>query len=232
MSQDRRLHLFDSPLRVGAQTQGDDFSVSDKTAIAEALDRLRGSYVEGGWPGAGPTGDSLRAHPPCLQHASLVAFVMARRPGRSTENDPGLAGLVNAKAPVACIVGKTWDFHVDLALEIPHEENLAMIGDSIAFLRQSKREVMFDAEHFFDGFKANPEFALSCLRAAAQAGAAWLVLCDTNGGSLPDEVKEIVAAVRQALPEARLGIHAHDDTGKIGRASWRERGEERAAAVA
>ena len=213
MTQDRRLYLFDSTLRDGAQTQGVDFSVSDKTAIAEALDRLGVSYVEGGWPGANPTDDAFFADPPALRQASLVAFGMTRRPGRSTENDPGLAGLVNAKAQVACIVGKSWDFHVDLALEIPREENLAMIGDSIAFLGRSKREVMFDAEHFFDGFKANRNYALSCLKAAWEAGAAWLVLCDTNGGTLPDEIKDIVAVVAETLPEARLGIHAHDDTG-------------------
>lgn len=213
MSQDRRLYLFDSTLRDGAQTQGVDFSVSDKTAIAEALDRLGVSYIEGGWPGANPTDDAFFADPPQLQRASLVAFGMTRRPGRSTENDPGLAALVNAKAPIACIVGKTWDFHVDLALEISHQENLKMISDSIAYLAQSKREVMFDAEHFFDGFKANPDFALACLKSAQDAGASWLVLCDTNGGTLPDDVGQIVARVRETLPEARLGIHAHDDTG-------------------
>ncbi|MDF2095165.1 citramalate synthase [Aquibaculum arenosum] len=213
MSDDRRIHLFDSTLRDGAQTQGVDFTVSDKTAIAEALDRLGVSYIEGGWPGANPTDDAFFAEPPELKAASLVAFGMTRRPGRSAENDPGLSGLVNAKAPVACIVGKTWDFHVDLALEISHEENLAMIADSIAQLGRSKREVMFDAEHFFDGFKANKAFALACLRAASEAGAAWLVLCDTNGGTLPDDVRAIVAEVRETLPEVRIGIHAHDDTG-------------------
>lgn len=213
MSDDRRIHLFDSTLRDGAQTQGVDFTVADKTAIAEALDRLGVAYVEGGWPGANPTDDAFFAEPPALKQATLVAFGMTRRPGRSADNDPGLAGLANAKAPAACVVGKTWDFHVDVALEIPHAENLAMIGDSIAHLGKRKREVMFDAEHFFDGFKANPDFALACLRAAAEAGASWLVLCDTNGGTLPDEVRGIVAAVREALPQARLGIHAHDDTG-------------------
>src|SRR5690606_18951081 len=166
MSQDRRLYLFDSTLRDGAQTQGVDFSVSDKTAIAEALDRLGVSDIEGGWPGATPPDAAFVADPPRLQRASLVAFGMTRRPGRSTENDPGLAALVSAKAPIACIVGKTWDFHVDLALEISHQENLKMISDSIAYLAQSKREVMFDAEHFFDGFKANPDFALACLKSA------------------------------------------------------------------
>src|SRR5690625_609757 len=213
MSQDRRLYLFDSTLRDGAQTPGVDFSVSDKRAIAEALDRLGISYIEGGWPGANPTDDAFFADPPHLQQASLVTFGMTRRPGRSTENDPGLAALRDARAPVACIVGKSWDFHVDLALEIPRDENLAMIGDSIAYLGRSKREVMFDAEHFFDGFKANREFAIACLKSAWEAGASWLVLCDTNGGTLPQDVAAIVAVVRDALPEARLGIHAHDDTG-------------------
>src|SRR5690625_771373 len=213
MSQDKRLHLFDTTLRDGAQTQGIDFTVSDKVAIAEALDRLGVSYIEGGWPGANPTDDAFFAEPPELKRASLVVFGMTRRAGRSSENDPGLAGLVNARAPAACIVGKASEFQVDLALGVSREENLAMIADSIGYLNRSKRETMFDAEHFFDGFKDNREFALACLKAAMDAGASWLVLCDTNGGTLPDDVREIVAAVREALPEARLGLHAHDDTG-------------------
>jgi len=213
MAEDRRIHLFDSTLRDGAQTQGVDFSVSDKVAIAEALDRLGVAYVEGGWPGANPTDDAFFAEPPALKAASLVAFGMTRRPGRSAANDPGLAALAQARAPVACIVAKTWDFHVDLALGIEQAENLAMIGDSLAHLRQGKREGMLDAEHFFDGFKANRAFALACLAAAVEAGAGWVVLCDTNGGTLPHEVAEIVAAVRAELPAARIGIHCHDDTG-------------------
>jgi 2-isopropylmalate synthase len=209
---ERRVYLFDSTLRDGAQTQGVDFTVADKIALAKGLDRLGIDYVEGGWPGANPTDDSFFADPPALERARLVAFGMTRRPGRSVDNDPGLAALVQAKSEVACIVGKTWDFHVDVALEIPRDENLRLIGDSVAHMAAKKREAHFDAEHFFDGFKANRDYALACLRAAHEAGAAWLVLCDTNGGTLPHEVAEIVAAAKAALPDARLGIHCHDDT--------------------
>jgi 2-isopropylmalate synthase len=208
-----RVHLFDSTLRDGAQTQGVDFTVADKIALARALDGLGVDYVEGGWPGANPTDDAFFAEPPALERARLVAFGMTRRPGRSVDNDPGLAALVQAKTPVACIVGKTWDFHVRVALEIEHAENLRLIGDSVAHMVRHKAEAQFDAEHFFDGYKANPEFALACLRAAHEAGARWLVLCDTNGGTLPREVAQIVGAVAEALPEAGLGIHCHDDTG-------------------
>ncbi|WP_119168783.1 citramalate synthase [Algihabitans albus] len=210
--ENRRVYLFDSTLRDGAQTQGVDFTAADKIALARALDRLGVDYVEGGWPGANPTDDAFFAEPPELTTAKLVAFGMTRRPGRSVDNDPGLAALVQARAPVVCIVGKTWDFHVDVALEIPREENLALIGDSLAHMAARKAEAHFDAEHFFDGFKANRDYALACLAAAQEAGARWLVLCDTNGGTLPHEVSEIVGAVRAALPDASLGIHCHDDT--------------------
>ncbi|MEX2630140.1 MAG: citramalate synthase [Tistlia sp.] len=209
---DKRIHLFDTTLRDGAQTQGVDFTVADKVAIAEALDRIGLDYVEGGWPGANPTDDAFFAEPPALGRARFVAFGMTRRPGRSAENDPGLAALADSHAPAVCLVGKTWDFHVDLALGIPLTENLDLIRESIAHMAGRKEEALFDAEHFFDGWKANPGYALDCLKAAAEGGASWLVLCDTNGGTLPDEVRRIVGEVRAALPEARLGIHCHNDT--------------------
>jgi 2-isopropylmalate synthase len=216
MSGDKRIYLFDSTLRDGAQTQGVDFGVPDKVAIATALDSLGVDYVEGGWPGANPTDDAFFADPPALRTARLVAFGMTRRPGRSAGNDPGLAALAGAKADAVCMVGKAWDFHVDVALGISREENLAMIGDSVAHLRPRKAEVMFDAEHFFDGYKSDAAYALACLKAAHDAGARWLVLCDTNGGTLPHEVAGIAAAVVRALPGGRpgdsLGIHAHNDT--------------------
>ncbi|MDX1739296.1 MAG: citramalate synthase, partial [Alphaproteobacteria bacterium] len=142
----------------------------------------------------------------------LVAFGMTRRPGRSADNDPGLAPLVNSKSDATCLVGKSWDFHVDVALEIPREENVAMIADSVAYCKDRKSESMYDAEHFFDGYKANPEYALSCVRAAYEAGARWIVLCDTNGGTLPHEVSEIVSEVTKHIPGDHLGIHAHNDT--------------------
>lgn len=207
-----RVYLFDTTLRDGAQTLGVDFSVADKRAIAIALDKLGIDYVEGGWPGANPTDDAFFGDAPPLKRAKFTAFGMTRRPGRSAANDPGLAALTNSGAPVVTLVGKSWDFHVDVALNIPREENLAMIGDSIAHLVSLGREAIYDAEHFFDGYKANPDYALACLRAAHDNGARWMVLCDTNGGTLPHEVARIVGAVTQHFPGEKLGIHAHNDT--------------------
>ena len=200
MTDDNYISLFDSTLRDGAQTQGVDFGVTDKLAITLALDRLGLDYVEGGWPGANPTDDAFFAEPPAVENTRFVAFGMTRRPGRSAGNDPSLAALVNAKVRVACIVGKAWDFHVDVALGISRAENLAMIGDSVAHLARSKDEVLFDAEHFFDGYKSDPGYAIECLKAAHGAGARWVVLCDTNGGALPGEVERIVAKVTAEIP--------------------------------
>ncbi|GAB4173117.1 MAG: citramalate synthase [Thalassobaculales bacterium] len=208
-----RIYLYDSTLRDGGQTQGVDFSVADKQAIARALDRLGVDYVEGGWPGANPTDDRFFAEAPRLARARLSAFGMTRRAGRSAANDPGLTAVLGAGAPVACLVGKTWDFHARAALGVELDENLAMIAESVAHAATRADEVVFDAEHFFDGYKANPDFALACLRAAHQAGARWIVLCDTNGGTLPHEVEAIVAAVAAVIPGGQLGIHCHDDTG-------------------
>ncbi len=207
-----RIYLFDTTLRDGAQTQGVDFSVEDKAAIARRLDHLGVDYVEGGWPGANPTDTAFFDAPPKLSKARLVAFGMTKRPGRSAANDPGLASVLDAKAEAACLVAKTWDFHVRVALEIEPEENLELIRDSIAAAIAKGREAMMDAEHFFDGYKANPKFAMRCLEAAAEAGARWIVLCDTNGGTLPHEVEAIVADVAKSIPGARLGIHTHNDT--------------------
>ena len=213
MSQDERVYLFDCTLRDGAQTQGVDFSVADKRALAEALDGLGLDYVEGGWPGANPTDDAFFAEAPQLSHSRLVAFGMTRRSGRSADNDPGMAALLGAGTPAVCMVGKTWDFHVDVALGLPREENVRLIADSVAYARTRCNEVIFDAEHFFDGYRANPDYALECVHAAHEAGARWVVLCDTNGGTLPDEIGRVVAAVGETVPGERLGIHTHDDTG-------------------
>ena len=204
--------LYDTTLRDGAQTYGVDFSVADKQTIAQALDELGVDYIEGGWPGANPTDDAFFAEPPVLDHARLTPFGMTRREGRSASNDPGLVAVLSAARESVCLVGKTWDFHVDVALGIDRDENLLVIRDSMAEARTRGLEPLFDAEHFFDGYKANPEYALACLKAADEGGAGWLVLCDTNGGTLPDEIERIVGAVKAALPAARLGIHAHDDT--------------------
>ena len=209
-----RLFLFDTTLRDGAQTQGVDFSVEDKRQIALALDSLGIDYVEGGWPGANPTDTAFFSERPPLAQARFTAFGMTKRAGRSAANDPSLSQVLGAQADAVCLVGKTWDFHVDVALEIPRSDNVDGIAESIAAVVAKKREALFDAEHFFDGYKANPEYALDCIRAAHDAGARWLVLCDTNGGTMPDEVYEIVSAVKAKLPAAALGIHAHNDTGQ------------------
>ena len=208
-----RLYIFDTTLRDGAQTSGVDFSVEDKRAIAEALDRLGVDYVEGGWPGANPTDSKFFENPPTLKRAIFTSFGMTKRPGRSADNDPGLSEVVNAPVGAVCLVGKTWDYHVDVALGIERDENIAMVGESVAHCIAKGREALFDAEHFFDGYKANPEFALACLKSALDAGARWIVLCDTNGGALPHEISRIVGEVIEHIPGDRLGIHCHNDTG-------------------
>ncbi|MDP6708977.1 MAG: citramalate synthase [Alphaproteobacteria bacterium] len=208
-----RIYLFDTTLRDGAQTSGVNFSVEDKKLIAEALDRLGIDYVEGGWPGANPTDSAFFEAAPTLRTAKMTAFGMTRRPGRSADNDPGFQAVLGAGAAVVCLVGKTWDFHVDAALEIPRPENVAVIADSTRAVLDRGLEAMFDAEHFFDGYKANAGYALECLAAALEAGARWIVLCDTNGGTLPDEVGRIVSEVAAVVPPEKLGIHAHNDTG-------------------
>ncbi|NWH07235.1 MAG: citramalate synthase [Alphaproteobacteria bacterium] len=207
-----RLYIFDTTLRDGAQTQGVDFSVEDKRQIALALDELGLDYVEGGWPGANPTDTAFFAAPPALRNARLVAFGMTKRAGRSTANDPGLAAILEARVPAACLVGKTWDFHVDVALEIPRPENVKGIAESIAAVIAKGREAMFDAEHFFDAYKANADYAMQCIEAAYEAGARWIVLCDTNGGTMPQDVYFVVSEVAKRIPGTRLGIHTHNDT--------------------
>jgi 2-isopropylmalate synthase len=207
-----RIYLYDSTLRDGGQTQGVDFSAADKAAIAVALDRLGIDYVEGGWPGANPTDDAFFANPPKLRHARLSAFGMTRRAGRSAANDPGLAALLATPARTICLVGKSWDYHVTTALGVDRAENLRMIAESVEHAAAKAQEVMFDAEHFFDGYKANPAYALQCVEAAHAAGARWIVLCDTNGGTLPHEVERIVGEVAKRIPGDRLGIHCHNDT--------------------
>jgi 2-isopropylmalate synthase len=208
-----RLFLFDTTLRDGQQTQGVQFSTEEKRRIAETLDALGIDYIEGGWPGANPTDSEFFAAPPQTR-ATLTAFGMTKRAGRSAENDDVLAAVLDARTPAVCLVGKTHDFHVTEALGITLEENLENIRKSVEHVVSKGREALFDAEHFFDGWKANPAYALSALQAAADAGARWIVLCDTNGGTLPAEVSAITRAVIAAgLPGDRLGIHCHDDTG-------------------
>ncbi len=208
-----RIYLYDTTLRDGAQTQGVDFSLSDKKAIALALDGLGIDYVEAGWPGANPLDSALFADLPVLTHAKLSAFGMTRRPGVSAAEDAGLRAVLAPGTPVVCLVGKSWDFHVRDALGVSLPENLDMIGSSIAHVAASGREAMFDAEHFFDGYKENPGYAMACANMAAAAGARWIVLCDTNGGTLPHEIERIVGAVADQIGGDRVAIHCHDDTG-------------------
>ena len=209
---DRRIVLYDTTLRDGAQMQGVDFSAADKQVIAAELDRLGVDYIEGGWPGANPTDDAFFANPPLLRRAKLTAFGMTRRPGRSAANDPSLRGVLSAGTPAVCLVGKASSLAAELALGITPAENLDLIGETVAEAINLGREVLFDAEHFFDGYKHNPDYALSCLRRARQEGASWLVLCDTNGGTLPEQIAAVVGAVVAAFPAASIGIHTHNDT--------------------
>jgi 2-isopropylmalate synthase len=206
-----RLYLFDTTLRDGAQTNGVDFTLADKLAIAGMLDDLGIDYVEGGYPGANPTDTEFFATDHNFD-TTFTAFGMTRRPGRSASNDPGLALLLDAKADAICFVAKAWDYHVRVALDTTNEENIASIRDSVRAAKAKGREVLLDCEHFFDGYKANPEFALECAKAAYDEGARWVVLCDTNGGTLPHEVEKIVGDVVKVIPGDHVGIHAHNDT--------------------
>jgi 2-isopropylmalate synthase len=208
-----RLTLFDTTLRDGAQTSGVDFSLADKRHIVAMLDGLGIDYIEGGYPGANPLDTEFFAKRPKLNGARFTAFGMTKRPGRSTANDPGFASLLEADADVIAFVAKAWDYHVLLALGCTLEENLENIRQSVEAALANGREVILDCEHFFDGYKANPEYALSCAKTAHAAGARYVVLCDTNGGTLPHEIGRIVAEAARHVPGPHLGIHAHDDTG-------------------
>ena len=209
---DDKVYLFDTTLRDGQQTTGVNFSVSDKMIISQHLNEIGIDYIEGGWPGANPTDNDFFTRKLKLNNSKLTAFGMTRRPGRSSENDPGLNSLVNSSASCICIVGKSSSFHVKNALEISNEENLKMISESIHYIKSKNKEAIFDAEHFFDGFKEDKDFAFSCIKAAYDAGARWVVLCDTNGGTLPDEIFNIVNEVVKIIPGKNVGIHAHNDT--------------------
>ena len=207
-----RLYVYDTTLRDGQQTQGVQFSLAEKQQIAATLDALGIDYIEGGWPGANPIDSAWFDSQPKLR-ATFTAFGMTKRTGHSAENDAALNAVVNANTAAVCLVGKTHDFHVETALGISLDENIENITRSIEHLVSKGREALFDAEHFFDGYKANPDYACACIQAAFRAGARWIVLCDTNGGALPAEIKHIVQEVIAAgLPGDRLGIHAHNDT--------------------
>jgi 2-isopropylmalate synthase len=208
------ITLYDTTLRDGTQREGMSLSVEDKLRIVARLDDLGVHYIEGGFPGSNPKDIEFfaRVRDLDLKHAAISAFGSTRRKDTTVETDPGLAALVECGCEACCIVGKAWDLHVTEALGATLEENLAMVSESVAFLRDAGLTVFFDAEHFFDGYEANPEYALEVLRAAADAGAAAVVLCDTNGGTLPQDVARIVGGL-EPLVEAPLGIHTHNDAG-------------------
>jgi 2-isopropylmalate synthase len=205
------LYLFDTTLRDGQQTPGVTFSLDDKLVIMDMLDKLGVDYIEGGYPGGNPTDTSLFAEIRNTR-ATFTAFGMTKRAGRSVSNDPGLQTLLQAKSKAICFVAKSWDYHVRVALGCTNEENLESIRDTIIAAKAAGKEVLIDCEHFFDGYKANPDYALACAKAAYEAGARWVVLCDTNGGTLPSEVYRIVCTVAALIPGTNLGIHAHNDT--------------------
>ena len=208
-----RLYIFDTTLRDGAQTQGVHFSIDEKTKIAHALDNLGVDYIEGGWPGANPADTEFFQKKLKLKNSNFTAFGMTKKTGRSAENDPGLSAILNSNTSSVCLVGKAWDFHVDVALGISNDENLENISETTKHFVKNEKEFMFDAEHFFDGYKSNTKYALDCIKAAYDNGAKWIVLCDTNGGTLPHEISKIVREVSKHIPGKNLGIHAHNDTG-------------------
>jgi 2-isopropylmalate synthase len=207
--------LYDTTLRDGTQREGISLSVDDKLKIAQKLDEMGVHYIEGGWPGSNPKDVEFfrRAASLPFENAKITAFGSTRRKNSRPEEDANLKSLLEAETPTVTLVGKSWDLHVRDVLDTTMEENLNMIGESVAYCKQQDKEVIYDAEHFFDGYKADPEYALATIKTAAVNGADCVVLCDTNGGSLPWEVEDIVNVVTELLPDTQIGIHAHDDTG-------------------
>ena len=208
----KKIKLYDSTLRDGAQTKGVNFSLDDKLKVAKIRDQIGIDYIEGGWPGANPTDDKFFKALPTLKNSKVVAFGMMRNSGKSAGNDPGLNSVLNSGVSSTCLVGKSWDFQVKNALRVSLNENLDMISDTITFASKRLDEVLFDAEHFFDGYKNNPKYSLNTLKRAYEAGANWIILCDTNGGTLPYELKDILNQVKKLIPENCLGVHFHNDT--------------------
>lgn len=208
-----KIYLYDSTLRDGGQTSTVNFGVRDKQEIAKKLDEICIDYIEGGWPGANPTDDEFFADLPKLRNSKFSAFGMTKKVDISAENDNGLNSLINSDASSVCIVGKAWDFQLKHALQISEDDNLKIISESISHIAKKDKEAMFDAEHFFDGYKSNKEFSLKVIKTAFEAGARWIVLCDTNGGTLPSEIKQIIQEVIKHIPGENLGIHCHNDTG-------------------
>ena len=210
-----RIEVYDTTLRDGTQAQGVSLSLQDKLLITQALDKLGVDVIEGGYPLSNPKDAAffIEVRKLKLQHARIAAFGMTRRKAMAAADDEGMRALLDSQAPIVTIVGKSWDYHVHEVLRVSPEENLAMIGDSVALMVAGGREVVFDPEHFFDGYRANPQYAMASLKRAIDAGATTLCLCDTNGGAMPDQVAKVIAEVRAALPGVRLGIHCHNDGG-------------------
>ena len=221
MSENQKIWLYDTTLRDGAQREGISLSVSDKIKIVQTLDRMGIPFIEGGWPGANPKDVQFfwQVQEISLQQAQVVAFCSTRRPHKPVETDKMLQAILNANTQWITLFGKSWDLHVTDSLKTTLEENLLMIEETIAYLISHQRQVIYDAEHWFDGYMANPDYALATLKAAIKGGAKWLVLCDTNGGMLPHQVSSIVAEVKSHLKselaqnQVKLGIHTHNDSG-------------------
>ena len=209
----KKVSIYDTTLRDGTQGEGFSLSGLDKIRVAKKLDEFGVDYIEGGWPGSNPKDVEFfeQAQELDLKHAKIAAFGSTRRADMAVEDDPQIKLLIDANTPVITIFGKTWSLHVTEVIKTTLEENLAMIRDSVRYLKAADREVVYDAEHFFDGYKDDPEYALSTLEAAAEGGADILVLCETNGGTLPQEIREICLAVKERIPQVPFGIHTHND---------------------
>jgi 2-isopropylmalate synthase len=210
-----RIEIYDVTLRDGAQMSGISFSLKDKLELTERLDDFGVDMIEGGYPLSNPKDAEYFSNVQTLslQHSRIAAFGMTRRRGLLAKDDPGMQTLLKSGAPVITIVGKSWDLHVDTVLQISERENADMIADSILLMTESGRDVVYDAEHFFDGYRENPDFALRTLLAAREAGAGCLVLCDTNGASMPEDIHEIVSTIKKNIPDVAIGIHCHNDAG-------------------
>ena len=208
----KKIFIYDTTLRDGSQTESISFTVNDKLKIAQRLDHLGVHYIEGGWPGSNPKDKEFftAARTTKWKNSQITAFGSTRRAGIKPSEDINLKELVKSRAPVITIFGKTWDLHVKDVIKTTLDENLCMIGESVAFLKKKKREVFYDAEHFFDGYKSNPSYALKTLAAARDAGADCIILCDTNGGTLPDEIRKIITDIQKHI-DTPLGIHCHND---------------------
>ncbi|MCS7184853.1 MAG: citramalate synthase, partial [bacterium] len=211
----KKIYIFDTTLRDGTQGSGINFSLEDKLKIVKLLDDFGIDYIEGGWPHSNPKDDAFfnSVRKLKLKHAKIVAFGSTRKKNVKANKDPNLLAIVSSKADVACIFGKSWTLHVEYVLRTTYEENLNMIYDSVEFLKKHFKEVIYDAEHFFDGYKENSEYAIKTIEAAYKAGADNITLCDTNGGSLPDEVYKITKSIKEKFPDIKLGIHCHNDSG-------------------